>query len=340
MLATAATTNLSSQPQTRTAVSTPQAGARPATCLGCCSPAIAKIETVSIDELADAWVASQTHGSSEEEVRRFLRADIGAEQIEFWQCSRCGLEFANPLRSWRDAHYPEEKHSLGFDQHLALKLLAGAPPRRILEIGCADGQFLERAALQGHETVGIDFSEQDVIAARRRGVDAVHINISEFGAHAFDAKFDVLALFQVIEHLTDPNRLFDTIVELAEAGALLLLGCPSNLRYTRTYSHPERLGRSDFWDYPPQHLSRWTPESLRYFLRRFGFEIDEIVYEPLSIVSASAHLTALRGLNTDWYGKRWRRRLAFAPWLLRLTGDRLVRRSTGIRLFAKAHFKS
>jgi|ERR1051326_989957 SAM-dependent methyltransferase len=312
----------------------------PALCVGCCSNATAKIESISVEELANAWVASQSHGAAEAELQRYLSVDLGATQIEFWQCSVCTLEFARPMRSWSDEHYPQEKHSLGFDHQLALNQLAGMSSRRILEIGCADGQFLELASRQGHEALGIDFSEQDVLAARTRGVNAWHADISELGMRPAIGRFNVVALFQVIEHLAEPTRLFRTIVELAEPSALLMLGCPSPLRYTRTYSHPERIGRSDFWDYPPQHLLRWTPQSLKYFLRRFNFEPEEVVFEPLSIVSASAHLNALRNLKRDWYNTRWRRRLACSPWIFRMALDRLVGRSTGIRMFLTARLSS
>lgn len=310
-------------------------------CVGCLSTSTEKVESVSVEELANAWVASQSHGATEAEVRGYLRADLGAERIEFWYCSKCGLEFAQPLKSWTGEHYPQEKHSLGYDHQLALAELAGIPRRRILEIGCADGQFLELASRQGHETFGIDFSREDVLAARERGIDAHLADISEIGRITSSAgKFNVVALFQVIEHLREPSKLFREIIEVAEPGALLMIGCPSHLRYTRTYAHPQRIGRSDFWDYPPQHLLRWTPQSLKRFLQRFDFQTEGIAYEPLSILDATAHLTALQGFNSDWYEKRWRRRLASSRWLVRVAADRLARRSTGVRLFVKASLKS
>jgi len=245
------------------------------------------------------------------------------------------------MKSWTDTHYPSEQHTLGYDHQLALAELAKMAPLRLLEIGCADGQFLERASLLGHETTGIDFSEEDILSARRRGVNAHVGDIAEVRTmESSTGKFDLIALFQVIEHLRDPSKVFEEILEIAEPGAVVMVGCPSDLRYSRVHSHRERIERSDFWDYPPQHLLRWTPRSLVTFLQRFNFQTERIAYEPLSILGATAHLTALQGLGSSWHKKRWRRRLVSLGCLAQLTADRLSRRSTGIRLFVQARLKS
>lgn len=267
--------------------------------------------------------------------------DLGTARIGFWLCAVCGLEFADPMKSWTDTHYPREQHALGYDHQLALAALAKMPPRRLLEIGCADGQFLEQASRLGHETTGIDFSEEDISSARKRGVNAHVGDIAEVRKMKSSmGKFNLIALFQVIEHLRDPARVFEEILEIAEPCTVVMIGCPSNLRYSRIHNHRERIARSDFWDYPPQHLLRWTPRSLVSFLQRFNFQIERIAYEPLSILGATAHLTALQGVGSSWHKKRWQRRLASLGCLAQMTADRLSRRSTGIRLFAQARLKS
>jgi hypothetical protein len=50
---------------------------------------------------------------------------------------------------------------------------------------------------------------------------------------------------------TKPDQIFSQIGEVADQDAQIVIGCPSDLRYTRRFAHPQRLDRSDFWDYPP-----------------------------------------------------------------------------------------
>jgi len=310
-------------------------------CLACGSTKTERVESVSVEQLANAWAPPNSQDATSIQIRNYVLADLGAERIEFWLCDDCGLEFAQPMKSWDHKHYPAESHSLGYDHQLALMELAKMPRMRILEIGCADGQFLELALRMGHETVGVDFSQEDVIAARQKGVNAQACDIADISGIACGSeRFNLIALFQVIEHLQDPDTLFREIVGIAEPGAVLMIGCPSPLRYTRTYNHSQRIGRSDFWDYPPQHLLRWSSQSLTSFLQRFDFQTETIVHEPMPVIGAMAHLTALQGLNTRWYEQPWRRRLVSLQWLVRLTADRMIRRSTGIRLFVKARLKS
>src|SRR5215210_3802854 len=92
----------------------------PTTCVGCCSGNIEPVESVSVDDLVRAWVQSGTHGATDENVRTYLLEDLGCERIVFWLCADCGLEFADPMKSWTEMHYPQEQHSLGFDHQLAL----------------------------------------------------------------------------------------------------------------------------------------------------------------------------------------------------------------------------
>ena len=313
-------------------------GNKETACPGCCAPTTQKVESVSANKIANAWVDSQTHGADADSVRVFVLSDLGSDQVEFWLCDACGLEFAHPMKSWSHEHYPGEKHSLGFDHELALAELAGMSPLRLLEIGCADGQFLEKAAALGHEVVGIDFSQEDVLAARARGVEAYAGDIDAL-EKMVSGKFDLVALFQVIEHLREPGKVFENIRRIVKPGAIVMVGCPSHRRYSRIYSHPERIDRSDFWDYPPQHLLRWTPNSLVSFLKRFNFETEKIAFEPLSTMGAMAHLTALQGMRSDWYDKSWRRKFASLMWLGRLIEDKLVGKSSGIRLFVRARLQ-
>lgn len=306
-------------------------------CPACLSAQVEKVEAVSIDALAAAWAREQCHGEegSFETVRSFISDDLGAEEVEFWMCLRCGLEHARPMRSWSSTHYPQERHGLGFDHERASQIIEGLPGSRILEIGCSDGLFLERGRSLGHEMVGVDFSAACVEAARERGLTAHRADVGDLTAlFGGESPFDVVAMFQLIEHLREPDRVFEQVGELAGPNSMLIVGCPADLRYTRAFEHPHRVRRSDFWDYPPQHTLRWTPRALELFLGRHGWRVESAVYEPLSITGAAAHLACLRGLGNGRSPGRWRRRLETCLLMLKLAGAR--RRLTGIRLLVTA----
>ncbi|HEX6042105.1 class I SAM-dependent methyltransferase [Longimicrobium sp.] len=289
------------------------------------------------DRIADAWARQDAWaGHDAADVRARVRADLGADSTAFLGCTRCGLEFADPPRSWSAGNYPPESYGIAWDHLRALALLRMEAPLRLLEIGCADGKFLERAVALGHRATGIDFGRAAVEAAQARGLDAHVADVREVRAFAGPEPFGCVALFQVIEHLEAPDDVFEAIGAVAAPDARLLIGCPADRRYTRRVGHAERIGRSDFWDYPPQHVLRWTPDALRIFLGRHGWTLVSAEYEPFDRVGAAAHLTAVSGRAGGWIGSPLRRRATTAGYLARLAAARLLGPMSGIRLSAVA----
>jgi 2-polyprenyl-3-methyl-5-hydroxy-6-metoxy-1,4-benzoquinol methylase len=301
-----------------------------AVCPACLNPEVQVFETLNTDEIAERWASVRFHGAeaSAENIRRYVRADIASDCVEMLRCDACGLEFACPSRTWSSAHYPYEEHRLGWDHEQALAELGLMAPSRVLDVGCADGQFLARAASLGHTVTGVDFSYEDIEASRRKGFEAYVADLSRENALVDgNRRFDVITLFQVIEHLELPDLVFEQLGRLAEPGASLMLGCPSTRRYTRAFRHPDLIGSSDFWDCPPQHSLRWTPGALEAFAGRHGWAVSHVAYEPLALVHAAAHLAGL-----SQFGSRWTRRAATLWYFARLR----LGSSTGIRLYFRA----
>ncbi len=296
------------------------------TCPACLSEARLQ-ESLSTAELARHWGRTKAHGpASSAEIESFVRQDIGCDAIEIHCCTRCALEFTEPAHTWNAAHYPHEEHSLGWDHAEALRTLAKLGSRTVLDIGCATGQFLEELKTQGHQATGIDFSAEDIAIARARGLEAYVADLSRDNELVSGSRrFQVITLFQVIEHLERPDLVFAGIDRVAAPGALLLIGCPSSRRYTRHFHHPQLVGSSDFWDSPPQHVLRWTPEALTRFGARHGWLVERIAFEPLQPRHAAAHLAGLGAFS----GRPWARRAATLGYFLRLRHSDL----TGIRLF-------
>jgi hypothetical protein len=61
-----------------------------------------------------------------------------------------------------------------------------------------------------------------------------------------------------------------------------------------------------------------------------------IVDEPLILIDSAAHLTGIQQLSLEKPATRWTRRLQTLRWLVKLSGSKLLGRTTGIRLLVKA----
>jgi 2-polyprenyl-3-methyl-5-hydroxy-6-metoxy-1,4-benzoquinol methylase len=140
---------------------------------------------------------------------------------------------------------------------------------RLLDVGCHTGIFLDVARRAGWETCGVEPSRWSAERARARGLTVVHSTLAE--ADFPEGSFDVVTMWDVIEHLADPYQ------ELLRAQRLLR---PNGLLALSTMNvdawFPRLLGRRWPW-YMQMHLYYFTPKTLRQMLERAGFRMVEAV---------------------------------------------------------------
>lgn len=99
------------------------------------------------------------------------------------------------------------------------RVLAGAGPgARLLDVGCGAGELLVRAAADGLVVSGVDVA-RGALAAAEQVVPVTALRIGDAHELPFDdAAFDLVALVQVLEHLTNP------VLALREAGRVCAPG--------------------------------------------------------------------------------------------------------------------
>lgn len=309
-------------------------------CPACKSPKTSCIESVSTETLAVFWERNwpSVNRQSRATIQKWIEEDLGGTLARMSRCSDCLLEYATENNSWTSTHYPSQSHGLGFDHNSALQMLSAFTKLRILEVGCGHGEFLQAANAQGHYTFGIDFSEESVAKAQANGLNAHVLDLANLESTvSLTSKFNVISMFQVIEHLEEPDNFFDAIEKVAAPAATLLFGMPSPFRYSRHVRHAHRVGTSDYWDFPPQHMLRWNPKAIELFLKRKNWEIRTITYEPLNVIGAAAELVAIDGMDRSWYRNSLRRRCVALMRRLELSLLAKRRKLTGTRMFVYAY---
>ena len=171
---------------------------------------------------------------------------------------------------------------------------------RLFEIGCAYGFFLNAARSSFKEVEGIDISEDAVnYATRTLGVKAVCGDL--LTADLSDRWFDVVCLWDTIEHLADPRRYVEVAASHMPAGGLIAVttGDISSLT-ARIQKGRWRL------IHPPTHLQYFTRTSLCRLLEDCGFRIVHVEYCGFS--------RSISGMVQNLVALRWQRPRA-AAWL-------------------------
>jgi SAM-dependent methyltransferase len=288
-------------------------------CVACRQADPVHCETVLAADVIAGW-EREWHVSGATAGHERVNALLSAlpDRIEFYQCRGCGLAMADPSTVWPAAAYPrDQSYPFRWEFRRSVDDL-GPAPLDVLEIGCGTGHFLAAAAARGHRVVGIDFSDTAVAEARARGVRAFCGGFDELGRHLdAEARFDAVAFFQVIEHLADPDVLLSSLGTWVRPSARLFLSCPGPRRFTRLIDD-EQAGESDYWDYPPHHVLRWTLPALGTVLDRHGWEIVTAMEEPFSWIAAASHVGVARAIHHGHLRRPLLRRASIAAAWVRL----------------------
>lgn len=138
---------------------------------------------------------------------------------------------------------------------------------RLLDVGAALGDFVLEAAAHGWQAEGAEISSFAVAEARRRGA-VIHEGVLEsLGLAA--ASYDVVTLYDAIEHLFDPVATLREIRRLLVPGGLVHIVTP-NVDGLQARA----LGR--FWYHykPGEHLYYFGPKTLHAAVERSGLVWD------------------------------------------------------------------
>lgn len=289
-------------------------------CVACGGRELVASERISRADLAAAWRREDEAGGASAVMERRTNTIVSSlpDEVRFDRCVACGLEMAVPPSVWSSDAYPRDQSYPVRWEFLRCLDDLGSEPLDVLELGCGTGHFLAMAAASGHRVVGIDFSDTAVADAERRGLRAFCGGFDELAGHVGgDARFDAVVLFQVIEHLANPDELFSALAAWTRPGARLFLSCPGPRRFTRLIRE-QQAGSRDFWDYPPHHVLRWTLPALRAVVGRHGWRVVTALEEPFSWVAAASHIGIVRAIYRRQLDHPLGRRLSIAIAWLRL----------------------
>ena len=186
---------------------------------------------------------------------------------------------------YRDYSGEEAVFRAEFERRLRRMRAAGASGR-LLDVGAATGAFLVAARAAGFDVAGIEPSPV-AQAARARGLDVFHGPIESATLAA--ASFDVVTIFDVLEHLVDPADVLRRIGGWLRPRGRLFIAVPDFGGWWARAS-----GARWAMVTPKEHLHYFTRRTLRSLLRGTGFEVESL---SLAGTPASYGSLARKGLG-------------------------------------------
>ena len=207
------------------------------------------------------------------------------------RCARCRHVYSSPLPSdiWKNYLAVVEQDYL---QHSSCRVATSdkvcavlrrhVPGGRLLDIGCATGDFLS-VAQRFYNVEGLELSEWSAKLARERGFTIHSKFLSEFTQASL---YDVVTLWGVIEHFESPRDEIRQVFRLLKPGGIVALwtGDVDGLC--------SRLLGKRWWNIQGQHIQDFTKSSLTMLFQNIGFQKTWIGRYPY-VMSRDAILLSL-----------------------------------------------
>lgn len=158
---------------------------------------------------------------------------------------------------------------------------------RVLDVGCGGGLFLALLAQRGADVVGLEVDPARAAYARDR--HGLHIECrpveSERLAERYAQGFDVVTLWDVIEHVNFPQRTLAAARRLLRPGGHLLIDTPcrdsfyhrvGKLTYALSGGRYPTFLDIMYSDHPFGHKQIFATGEMRDLLKRTGFEVQRL----------------------------------------------------------------
>lgn len=202
---------------------------------------------------------------------------------QLYRCGSCGLIFVSEFKVdtspvYSDDYFAGAKNGFGyinydedkepmrevFNDYLKRieQLVANGS---LLDVGAATGYFLKLAQLRGWQVKGVEISPFAAEIGKKKGLD---ITVGTLADVVLDKPFDVITLWDVLEHVPHPEQELQRIFHYVRPGGIVAINTPDSSSWVAKVS-----GQRWHQLIPPEHLFYFNPQCLALLLERVGFKV-------------------------------------------------------------------
>ena len=199
------------------------------------------------------------------------------------RCRNCRLVYVNPTEKAssinqhyseaRNTHAPTIRESYLKTAKSQVRLIQKySKGKRLLDVGCAQGFFLFCASQAGYIAKGVELSRDAVQYAT--GEFGVDVEAKPFEEMQFaDGHFDVVTLWQTLEHVPFPLLTLKEVHRILKPGGLVAVSTPN------IEALPARILGKRWWDIKRLHINQFSTRTLAGILQNAGFkDISPVSY--------------------------------------------------------------
>jgi SAM-dependent methyltransferase len=245
---------------------------------------ITRREANCVKEYKTAKIIEQYKKELSLDVERFFNSD----RLTLYQCPDTGYRFFYPEQLAGDSKFYEQLQNFDWyyipwkwEHEITAEYLKDA--NSILEVGCGQGGFIQKISLQNDakEIVGLELNEDAAKNLSSKGFRVLNKKIQDFALEQKE-HFDLVCLFQVLEHIYDIKGFVQAMIDCLIPGGKLVIAVPDNHSFIR-------YDEGGILNFPPHHMGWWDIDSLTKLGNFLNLNVEKFYYEPL------------QAYHTDWY---------------------------------------
>lgn len=226
------------------------------------------------------------------------------QQQTYLQCSKCGHVFVteptavDALKASyenRESHHGENekirwdyshiKHELVY-KPLLDRISLFTRKGKLLDIGCSNGSFVHSAQKMGWQAFGMELEKKSIEIARSFGLTVFTKDLMTQALPA--GSFQVVTMWQVLEHLADPIMILNEIRRILKPGGVLALSTP-NISSIGWMLLKGQWGAIE----PDVHLNLFNSKGVRKIAESCGFRMRFVESVDVKPATVKAYLKSI-----------------------------------------------
>ncbi len=153
----------------------------------------------------------------------------------------------------------------------------------LLDVGCANGEFLFLAKKHGFNSYGVEANTYTADIAMSNGLNVFNGTLEEKNFE--DNYFSVIYLGDIIEHVVDPVALLKECKRILKKEGIIVISTPNMdcfwVKVTQVICDWFKFPWSVLL--PPYHVYLFSESNFKKLMRKFNFKILEIKYDNVSL---------------------------------------------------------
>jgi 2-polyprenyl-3-methyl-5-hydroxy-6-metoxy-1,4-benzoquinol methylase len=228
------------------------------------------------------------------------RKEFETKEFIYYQCTTCNFWMLLPQidKSQLQKIYAQEEYYEELSQEIKnpilkvlfnLKIYPGyddfvnkyaTGKKTILDIGCGNGDFVQKIREKGFETYGIDPYPVAVKQTQKKiGVENVYQGYTS-EIQKINKQFDCITMWHVLEHVDNPIDDLQTINSQLNSNGLYIFEVPNANSFSFTLFKDYYC-----WNMVPEHINYFTKKSLNKALQKTGFNVVHMDTPPRALLN-------------------------------------------------------